>query len=346
MKNKNAYIAIIIRSFIIFIFLLVILYKNQDLISRMMLFPFLLCSLFIIGKNICLLMDKKRASVLFSKLFASSFFLFWFGMLTYGCIYFIKSKNYFSVLFTIPFWISGIYMVRKIFLTDSKKIEKQKSPKFNFQIVVSSILVFSVLGIGFLCLFFGIRDTYKFHVKTRGYLTTEGYFDNYSIYNTSKDKTTYKLIYVYKVDGDEYTIATDYGVGAEFIPEMNSKRKVKYNANNPKEAVLSGTNKGNFLIYFGAFFTLVGGVFVLFVLSIKGVFDKVKFDIIGTYIGVVCIILGIGIILFQVGTASSLLDAVKSLGIWILIPILFLISVIYLTIKSLFFQQKINKKRE
>ncbi len=230
-------------------------------------------------------------------------------------------------------------MVRKfLFRVNSKSATKQKESRFDFQIVVSSFLVLSVLLIGIVCLFFGIRDTYKLNEKTKGYLITDAYFKDYSIYDVGKDETTYKLIYIYDVNGKEYTISTDYGIGSEFIPEINSKREIRYNLNNPTEAVLSGTNRSNFLIYFGAFFTLGGSVFVLAALHIKGVFDKFKINIMGTYIGTVCVIIGIGIIFFQNGMTLSLLDTIKSLGIWILIPILFIVSGIYLTIKSLFFE--------
>lgn len=310
---------------------------------RIIIIPFLLCFLFLIGKNICLLIGKEKFATIFGKLFRISFLTFWFEFLIFWNIYFIKEKNYFPLVFTIPFWIAGIYILRK-FLSgvNSKKEPKQIKSRFNFQIVVSSFLVLSVLVIGIVCLFFGIRDTYNLNKKTKEYLTTEGYFQDYSIYNVDKDGTTYKLIYTYEVDGKEYTLTTDYGIGAEFIPEINSKREIKYHSDNPTEAVLSGTNRSNFLIYFGAFFTLGGSVFVLAALYIKGVFDNVKINIMGTYIGAVCIIIGIGIILFQNGTTSSFLDTIKSLGIWILIPISFVASGTYLTIKSLFFERKNN----
>lgn len=339
MKNRNIYIATTIRSSIIFIFLLVIISKNKDIMSRIIILPFLLCSLFLALKNICLIMDKERIALTFSKLFIINFLVFWFGFLVFSNAYFIRENNYFSLIFTIPFWIAGIYMVHKfLFSANPKKMTRQKESRFNFQMVVSSFLVLSVLGVGIASLFFGIRNTYKLKVKTKGYLTTNGYFKDYSIYNINKDKTTYKLIYIYEVNGKEYTIVTDYGVGAESIPEINNKREIKYNSANPAEAVLSGTNKNNFLIYFGMFFTLGGSIFVLFALSLKGVFDKVKFNIIGTYIGVMCIIVGIGIILLQNGTTLSLLGTIKSLKIWIVIPILFIVSGIYLMIKSLFFE--------
>ncbi len=257
MKNKNIYIGSIIRAVIISIFLIIIVIKNQDIISKLIILPFLFCGIFTIGKNACLLKENKRGANIFSKLFVLSFLTFWFGFLVIWSYLFIRKNSYFPLVFTIPFWIVGIYIVRKFLLGMSSKEEtKNKESKFNFSIIVSSFLVLLVLIIGITCLYFGIKDTYK----------------------------------------------------------LNS----------------------NFLIFFGAFFTLGGTVFVLAALQMKGIFDKVKIDVVGTYIGFVMLIIGVGIILFQNGTTLSFIETIKSLGIWILIPILFIVSGIYLTIKNLF----------
>lgn len=170
-----------------------------------------------------------------------------------------KMKN---LAFTIPFWIAGIYIVRKfLFGKNLEEETKKKELKLNFSIIISSFLVLLVLIIGSTCLYFGIKDTYKLNKTTKEYMTTNGYFKDYEIYNTSKDGTTYKLLYAYEIDEKEYTISTDYGVG--YIPEKNSIREIKYNPDNPSEAILVGTNSSNFLIFFGASFTLGGTVFVL-----------------------------------------------------------------------------------
>ena len=91
-------------------------------------------------------------------------------------------------------------------------MRNKRSFNINFRIIVSCFLVCSVLIIGIVCLYFGIKDTYKLNKMTREYSTINGYFIDYDIYSKSKDGTTYKLIYTYEVDGIEYTVATDYGV--------------------------------------------------------------------------------------------------------------------------------------
>ena len=171
-------------------------------------------------------------------------------------------------------------------------------------------------------------------------METDGYFVDYNIYDVDEDGTTYQLVYTYEVEGNQYKTATDYGVGS--IPEINSVRKVKYNPNNPSEAVLSGTNRSNFLIFFGAFFTLGGMVFALGALHIKGVFDGFRFDVIGTFLGFVFLIIGIGIILLQLGTVSSLIEVIQSFGFWIFVPIMFIIIGVFQIVKCLFVKRKGN----
>lgn len=67
----------------------------------------------------------------------------------------------------------------------------------------------------------------------------------------------------------------------------------------------------------------------------KGVFDKVKINVMGIYIGTVFAVIGIGIILFQKGTTSSFIETIKSMGFWIAIPIIFIIVGILEVIKCI-----------
>lgn len=333
MKNKKIYLASILKTMIISIFLLVIIIKNPDTISRLILFPFLFCSIFTIGKNVCFLKEKKREANIFRKLYIFSFLIFWFGFLVIWSYSFIRNHSYFSLVLTIPFWIAGIYIGYKFLFDIPSKQIKKNPPKFSFPMIVSSFLIVTVLAIGIVCLFWGIYDIYQLKVKTKDYLETTGYFKDYQIYRTDKDSTTYQLIYTYHIDGVEYTLTTDYGVG--YIPKENSQRKIKYNANNPRKAVLVGTNKSKILIYFGSFFLLGGLIFVLSVLQIKGVFDKIKRNVLGIYAGFVSFIIGIGIFSFQMETIGSFLETIKIMGIWLLIPVLFMIVGLFQMIKCI-----------
>ena len=133
-------------------------------------------------------------------------------------------------------------------------------------------------------------------------------------------------------------ITTDYGTN--YIPAQNSIREVQYNPDHPEEAVVVGTNRNTGLLFMGVFFLLGSFTFVLGALTVLGYFDRFKIDVIGTYIGAELVIVGIGILLFQNGTTMSLLETVKSFGLWTLIPLMFIVVGILLLVRSLF-----SKKR-
>ena len=347
--KRTVFINSIIRSIFIFLFLVFIFIKNKQLYSRLFIFPFILLIACYIIKDICNLFNKTKISKLFQKLSILIFSLFaiiFVIMYSYTCI---KNKQYFILIFTIPFWIFFIYLVCK-YLLGIKKSSKHndKSTKFNFKIMVSCFLVVSVLLIGIVSLFFGIKGTYDTNEKTKNYILTNGYYKDYEIYDSDEvggSNITYRLIYVYTVDGEEYSLKTDYGSG--IIPDVNSERKIKYDPDNPSEALFVGINKDSILIYFGTFFVLGGMVFVLSFLYILGVFDKTKINVLGLYIGIVCIILGIGIITIQFGEGASLMSVIKQMRFWILVPIIFIATGIFQVIKCLFFERlDINNKKQ
>ena len=69
------------------------------------------------------------------------------------------------------------------------------------------------------------------------------------------------------------------------------------------------------LAFVGVFFFVGGGAFVVGTLTVRGVFDKAKIDVMGLYVGAVFVLLGIG---FTV----MILCLSESVGVWILIPLL------------------------
>lgn len=299
--------------------------------GKLIMLPFMICSYALTIKYIFLLFDKNKYARLFNKVYSIGFLLFMFGFLIYWCYRCIIDKEYSMLLFSVPFWFMGIYIIKKKFRNNNEVKENNK--KLNFPIVISCLLVGVCLVSGILMLFFGIRDTYKLNKKIKNYLITDGYYYDYDIYSSDKDGTTYKLIYKYTIDNKEYTILTDYGTN--YIPENNSIRKVKYNPDNPEKAILVGSNSKKGLIYAGAFFTFGALTFVIGGLSILGVFDKVKIDVVRTYIGSLFAIIGVGVVLVQNGTTLSFTETIKDMGLWVLIPIMFMVVGIHQVIQGL-----------
>ena len=342
LKNKSIYTRKLVSSVFITILLIYFMIKTPS--SKIIFIPFLICAISMIGKSISLIMEKKKYVNIFNKSFTIGFLLFWFGFLIFADYIAIRDKQWQLVAFSLVFWIAGIYFVKKRLVKPKEKTNNEKSEiktklNIDFKVLISVSLVIIVLLSGIAMLFFGIMDTYRLNSMTKGYIVTDGYYSDCDIFTTDKDGTTYKLTYIYMVDGKEYSVTTDYGTN--YIPDKNSSREIKYNPNNPDEAIITGTNSKNGLIFFGAFFTFGSLTFILAALSVLGYLDKFKIDILGAYIGLLFFIIGIGIILFQTGTTTSLIETIKSFGLRIFIPIMFVIVGIYQFIKSLL---KKNKK--
>ena len=325
----------LIYSIIASIILINIYIKTPN--GKLILFPFMICSFALTIKYIFMLFDKDKYAKIFNKIYSFGFLLFMFGFLIFWCYKGIVDKQYSMLVFSIPFWIAGVYIIIKRFRnnTEIKESSKKQSKKLrlNFPIVMTCLLVGICLISGILMLFFGIRDTYNLNIQTRNYLVTKGYYFSYDVYNIDKDGATYKLTYKYMVGDKEYIISTDYG--ANYIPDENSIREVKYDHNIPEKAILVGSNSKNILIYAGAFFTFGALTFVIVGLSILGLFDKTKIDVVRTYIGCLFTIIGIGVVLLQNGTTMSFIETIKNMGLWILIPIMFVVVGIHQLIQGL-----------
>lgn len=320
MKYKIFFTRNLIVSMIAIYILISMFIKTVDIFSKVILLPFILLCLINIIKNISLLFNKNKYIKLLNKIFYIIFFTYILGFLLFWSYLNIINSNYIALLFAFPFLALIIYIIYKKLL---KKENKHIKLNINIKSIITVFLVGIILISGIILLCLGIKDTYVLSKKTKNYIYITGYFKDYKVYSTDKEGTTYKLVYTYTVNNRNYEIETDYGSG--YIPKQNSTRKVKYNPKNPNQAILIGTNGNNFLIFMGSFFTFGSLLFVLTYLQGKGFLDKFKIDIIRLYIGLLFFMIGIGIILLQNGMTMSLLETIKSLKLWILIPIMFIV---------------------
>ena len=102
--------------------------------------------------------------------------------------------------------------------------------------IITSVLVAISLIAGVFFLFFGVKGSVEWNNRTKNYKETVGYYANYRVYTTDKYKpvrkhtfriynqNSYQLTYSYTVDGKEYTVSTDYGVGN--LPNRGSPEKI------------------------------------------------------------------------------------------------------------------------
>lgn len=192
-----------------------------------------------------------------------------------------------------------------------------------------------LIGIAFF--FFGAKTTYMQIQKSKNYVSIEGEFIKSNIYSSDEDGVTYSLTYLYKVDGIDYTVSTDYGTS--IIPEIGTKKTIKYNPSNPNEAIIPGMGNTILLFFLGFMFTFIPLVmiFSIFPNNEKGNKQKTREIVLSFTIGFVFTVLGVGsYYLMCLGSDTlSLLYAWKTNGLWIIIPMLFVVIGVYIIIFSL-----------
>lgn len=103
----------VITSSIITIILLKVLFSSSNMISKIVVIPFLVFAAALATKNILIMLDKKTLAARVSKVYVIAFLVYWFGFLVYWDYSSWIDGNYMSIVFSIPCWIAGIYMLYK-----------------------------------------------------------------------------------------------------------------------------------------------------------------------------------------------------------------------------------------
>ena len=307
---------LVIMGFFLFSFI------SNNIFINFMFIPFIICISSDIVKNILLLKGENVNNRLFEKIFIIGFLSFVFLFLILWTGLSILSKDYSLIIVSIPFWIIGIFLVRKKLLGKETKLFK----KFNFKQVFLYLFLSLFILIGIVMLYFGISNSFKNFSKTNNYVKIIGYFVDYEIYDSDEDGTTYKLIYSYNVNNKEYTVSTDYGTN--MIPKEDSSRTIKYNPSNPSEAIISGGSSEILLLLIGIMFTMIP--FVIFINmspKIKEKLDNLNFNVTTLLIGIVFLIIGFMALYMMTGT-FSIIEMYKSFSLNYLIPYLILLMFI------------------
>ena len=98
-----------IMAFAVSIFLGYIIIKTKDLLTRIVVIPFLIFGISLFIKNICLIFNKNKIAKIFSKINVISFFIYYFGFLIYWDYVAITNKDYILVAFSLLAWAGGIF---------------------------------------------------------------------------------------------------------------------------------------------------------------------------------------------------------------------------------------------
>lgn len=220
---------------------------------------------------------------------------------------------------------------------------KQEKAGLNRAFLIPKILVILCLFVGFGLFVEGSIEKARFHKRTKGYESVEGYYVDNELYSKAErtgrryKKATYSMIYVYTVDGQNYTVKTDYGTGV--LPEYGSMKTIRYNPSNPAEAVVSGTNGPIIMIFIGLMFLLIPSVFVFFTLEMKGLFKRIRINVMDIVAGGVLALVGGGFICI-IADGFSLRRLWALAGPVSLIPLMLLVVGVMVVFRGLFGQKE------
>lgn len=242
-------------SLLIFNVVMVILIVNSNqLFAQFILLEFLtIGTCFLISKIFGFIRNIKLANF-FNKLgvlFFLVYVLIFINIWSYGAI---KEKEYALLLFALPFYIVILYFIKIAIVGKNKKESFFRNLDFA-KICTNVFCILCIIG-GIIMLSISTVTIFDYSNKISNYVETKGYFSDYSTYSDS----TYTLIYSYYVNNIEYNVSTTYGTA--MIPKRDTIRTVKYNPDNPEEAVIVGGEGYIFMIFMGILFIVVPAVII------------------------------------------------------------------------------------
>lgn len=109
----------IMASTIASIILIWVFFQN-NMLTKLIISPFLICSIALFLENFFLLLNKIKIAKIFSYIFKFSFFLYAICFLIYATYYTIVNKTY-SLLIIIIIFAIIIFRYIKIFFKNNKK---------------------------------------------------------------------------------------------------------------------------------------------------------------------------------------------------------------------------------
>lgn len=117
--NVN-YIKKIISSIIIIGILGKVLFASDDVTTKIIVIPFLVCGLSFFLKAIFMVCNKSHWAARMSTVFVIAFLTYWFGFLIYWDYVSVVNGDYVSVLFSLIFWLAGGFVIYRRFIRRRK----------------------------------------------------------------------------------------------------------------------------------------------------------------------------------------------------------------------------------
>ena len=93
--------------------LLKVLFQTDDVMTRIIIVPFLVFAAGLGLKNILVMMKKESLALKAGKVYVAAFLIYWFGFLIYWDYASFLNGQYMNILFSVPLWIGGFYFAYK-----------------------------------------------------------------------------------------------------------------------------------------------------------------------------------------------------------------------------------------
>ncbi len=201
----------------------------------------------------------------------------------------------------------------------------------------AALILVGIMLIGATLIAGGVMSSIRNKEYTKYYVETKGVLSGTDIYSSDYDGETYSLEYEYVVDGEKYYISTDYGTG--IVPKEGTTKTIRYNPDNPNEAVIAGNTTSVIFYVIGFMFFFIPMVLIMAESNQKEDTNKrkAKERIMPILIGIIFAGIGIGFyILMCSGTDDlSLKSAFDTAGFIAVIPLLFVLLGVYVAISSI-----------
>lgn len=115
-SNVMQKVTSVIPVVVICIIFSIVYIKLNEFIFRIIFLPFLCCGYCTLGYYLSVAFQNQKFTKLFLKMYLVIFLIYWFGVLIIATISSIIQKQSEMIIFSVPFWLVGIYVAYKSFV--------------------------------------------------------------------------------------------------------------------------------------------------------------------------------------------------------------------------------------
>lgn len=105
----------VVPSLVFCIIVSVVFINLTGAFSKLIFLPFLFCGYCTLGYYLAIAFQNNKLAIQFLNIFYIIFLVYWFGFLIVASVISVIQNQFTNILFTIPFWVAGIFMLYKYF---------------------------------------------------------------------------------------------------------------------------------------------------------------------------------------------------------------------------------------